>query len=190
MFKSLVATAVLLAAVYWVAAYSSANGVFKFKRSLTNSNQLAQIESTPITTSIEPTPTPLPPHFPDVEANDLRGEKIGSVSIAEAYSACWPGRREVDLPQDGRLTNLDIENLFGKIRKRELIETTDKGTKWGLLFDESIFRPHAVGSAIEVPTEKSNENSDESSVKTYRDLHLRAAGRMLHCENANSCECL
>ncbi len=187
MFKSLVATAGLLLAVYWVASYSFSNGVFKFKRS---SNTTAPGVDSPnadlntLSALREPTPTPLPPHFPEVEPNDLRAEKSDFVSLADAYNSCWPGRREVETPTDGVLTTLDIENLFGKVRKRELIETNDKGTKWGLLFDESIFQPHAVGAAIEVP------NASGSDVKAWKDVHLRAAGRMLHCENANSCGCL
>lgn len=194
MFKSLVGTTILLFAVYWVAAYwvgpnNFHSGVFKkfnFNRQTQNSGHETRAHSandSGISTA-EPTPTPLPPHFPEIDMDDLKSVKGEYVSISEAYKTCWPDRREIETPSSGQLTTLDIENLFGKIRKRELIETTDRGTKWGLLFDESVFQPHAVGSAIETP------ESAETATKSYRDLHLRAAGRMLHCENANSCECL
>ena len=66
----------------------------------------------------DPTPTPLPVHFPTVPEAKLAEGKDGYLSLTEAFTACWPQAAVATTPPDGEITPLEAENLFGKIKKR------------------------------------------------------------------------
>lgn len=171
-FRNLIATALLAALVFWLGRESADHGVFKFKRT-------EPVDGVALTAAPEasPTPTPLPVHFPDVSTADLPDRKDGYLLLLDAFTTCWPQARITTPPPDGEITPREAEGLFGKIKKRELLEKSGKTLRLGLLFDQSIFPAGAAGSATE-------------SDGRWTELHLRAAGRMLHCENPNRCECI
>lgn len=126
---------------------------------------------------VEPTSTPLPMHFPTVEDDELHNSKRAASSLLDAFKACWP---QVEVSTDAAseaMTLANIEKLFGKIKKREILETIDTNRRLGLLFDNTVFPGGAAGSATEA-----ND--------TLQDFQVRAAGQMLHCDDADRCECL
>lgn len=177
LFKNIVLTTILAGLVFWMGAESANRGIFKLKRAETPTESNAE----PSAAAALPTPTPLPAHFPEVETEDLAVESGEIAPLPQAYTACWPespAARPSALSMDANeLTTTDVETLFGHVKKREVLEKTEEGTKLGLLFDTSVFNAGAAGSA----TEKNG---------AYIGLHLRAAGRMLHCESVQRCECL
>jgi hypothetical protein len=121
---------------------------------------------------------PLPPHFPPVTAETGTSTRPdGYLSLTEAFAACWPETRLAAMPPDGEITQLDAENYFGKIKKSEVLSKSGDAVKVGLLFDKSIFPTGAAGSAIQTEGR-------------WTELRFRAAGRMLHCEKPNRCECI
>lgn len=175
MLKNIAVIAILSAAVFWLGHESSERGVFKYERVEQNASNEAQL---PIKQP-DPAPTPLPNDFPQVVDGDLESAQSGFLSLQDAYSNCWKKNadRVPEIPPDGEITTLEAESLFGKIKKREILEKSNGALKVGLLFDNVIFPAGAAGSA----TEK------DGRINQFR---LRAAGRMLHCESPNRCECL
>lgn len=161
--------------VFWLGFQSAEHGVFKFKRDDSAYNSPDSGSSNPI--AADPTPTPLPAHFPTIPESNLADGKDGYLSLTEAFTACWPQTTIGTTPPDGEITPLEAENLFGKIKKREVLSKSGEPVKIGLLFDKSIFPAGAAGSAIETDGR-------------WTDLQFRAGGRMLHCENPNRCECI
>lgn len=160
--------------VFWLGFQSAEHGVFKFKRDDPASNP-PDIAS-PLA-AVDPTPTPLPAHFPATPDTNMASGKDGYSSLTDAFVACWPQATAPSTPPDGEITPLEAENLFGKIKKREVLSKSGEPVKIGLLFDKSIFPAGAAGSAIETDGR-------------WTDLRFRAGGRMLHCENPNRCECI
>lgn len=170
---------ILLAVLVLAVAYESAkHGAFPLKRSRTDTAEVAA--PTPAQ-SAEPTPTPLPVHFPDVANDDLRDSKRASMDLTEAFKACWPKAPMMGEPDSvgpaAGLTLANVEKLFGKVKKREVLEEIDASRRLGLLFDNTVFPAGAAGSAIE-------------ALDALTELQVRAAGRMLHCDNEERCECL
>lgn len=172
--------------VLWIAYESAKQGVFTGWRSKFGSHfqpptEVAALKSNPT----EPTPTPLPPHFPTVEDDELRDEfpveTQAAHGLSQAFKLCWPAAAVTDAPLDKAMdtsASLEIlERLFGKIKKREILEESDAIQRVGLLFDSTVFEKGAAGWA----ELKGNE------VGTFQ---LRANGRMLHCETPDICECL
>jgi hypothetical protein len=179
---------IVLALLVLAVAYESAKrGMFPLKR---EANPVSPTPPAPAPLAIEPTPTPLPMHFPLTEDDDLQNSKRASSGLIEAFKACWPKTPVSDEVGGGAMTLTNVEKLFGKIKKREVLKESgekirgenDASRRLGLLFDTSIFPAAAAGSAT------ADSTSEEE--QTLRDLQVRAAGRLLHCENAEHCECL
>ncbi|CAN5466939.1 hypothetical protein BH10BDE1_BH10BDE1_25400 [soil metagenome] len=178
-FKNLILTIVLAVLVLAVAYESAKRGVFPLKREQVP--VALNGEPSPPVESVEPTPTPLPMHFPELETDDLRDSKRTAMGLVEAFKSCWPKAPIMGEPDTNGLaagmTLANVEKLFGKVKKREVLEVHDASRRLGLLFDTAVFPAGAAGSATE----------DDD---TLRDLQVRASGRMLHCDNAERCECL
>ncbi len=195
--------------------------------------------------SIEtPTPTPLPLHFPS-EATDTApippNEEIDQ-SLLSAIERCWSDRRLNDLNPSDQFTVLDLEKIFGRIKKQEVLQQREElelktGTrriiellpesansnelkaqisevdengansviasipaakaqasdfkKWrlesktikverklGLLFDESLFKGGAAGTATDADGR-------------IQEFQVRADGKILKCSlgGPGGCEC-
>lgn len=195
-----------------------------------------------------PTATPLPPHFP-VEATDtapVPPSEATDQSLLSAIEKCWSDRQLSDLSSFDQFTVLDLEKVFGRIKKQELLQQKEElelktgtrrtiellpadassedlnaqisdlnadGTptviaslaatktqgsdfkKWrldsktlrlekrlGLLFDESLFKGGAAGTATEVDGR-------------IQEFQVRADGKILKCSlvsagaSPSACEC-
>jgi hypothetical protein len=173
--KNLIVTVLLAFLVIAVAYESAKRGVFRRTREHPTSES-AEISAVPADVA-EPTPTPLPMHFPTVAEDDLGNSKRISAGLLEAFAACWPQAPVAPDVLPGTMTLSSVEKLFGKIKKREILGKSDSGHRVGLLFDSTVFREGAAGSATE-------------SDGTIQDFQARASGRMLHCDDADRCECL
>lgn len=176
--KNIATIAILAVAVFWLGHESSERGVFKFKR-VEQSTLIASDKAELPVKPPEPTPTPLPTDFPVVTDGDLAETQVGFLSLEEAYSQCWKKNLKSlpEIPPNGEITPLEAETLFGKIKRREILEISKGAVKVGLLFDTTVFPAGGAGSATETDGRLNR-------------LLLRAAGRMLHCESPNRCECL
>ncbi|MBN8539608.1 MAG: hypothetical protein J0L82_04405 [Deltaproteobacteria bacterium] len=75
-----------------------------------------------------PTPTPLPPHFP-AEATDTAPipphEEVDQ-SLLSAIERCWNDRRLNDLNPSDQFTVLDLEKIFGRIKKQEVLHQKEE----------------------------------------------------------------
>ncbi len=210
-----------------------------------NENDISRPSITEITDQ-PPTSTPLPPHFPAeaTETAPVPPEGTAAESLLSAIERCWSDRRLSDLNSSDQFTVLDLEKVFGRIKKQELLQQKEElelnsGTrrmielipdsalthelqaqisdlsengmpsviaslpaaqmkasdlkKWrkdsktiriekrlGLLFDESLFKGGAAGTATDVDG-------------VIQDFHVRADGKILKCTGGGpgsvNCEC-
>lgn len=174
-------TLILGVVVFWLGYESNERGVFKMKRPSTEAVASAPpvaSESATTPSVAEASPTPLPPHFPTVEENDLAAKKAhDEMSLSAAFSSCWVGAQEVPQPENAMMTLNDITTLFGKLKKREVLEKTEHGTKLGLILEPEIFLSGAAGTATEL----------DGKITEFK---LRADGRILQCQGAERCLCL
>ena len=171
--RNIAVVAVLGAVVFWLGHESAERGVFKFKRDVQISSEKPSSPEPAV-----PTPTPLPAHFPSIQESDLEISKNGYLSLSEAYISCWKLKQNgSEIAPDGEITPLEAHRLFGKIKKREVLEKSETTVKLGLLFDTAVFVGGAAGSATETDGR-------------WTELQVRAAGHMLRCDSPNRCECL
>lgn len=186
-----------------------------------------------------PTATPLPPHFPadSSETAPIPPDQSSDQSLLAALERCWTDRQLNDLNAFDQFTVLDLEKVFGRISKQELIQQKEEleltnglrrsielrtiddeaktevfdidsdgvptlvasvaaskagaseFKKWrkdskttrieknvGLLFDKSLFKGGAAGTAREV----------DGLIKEFQ---VRADGRILRCGSNGTCDC-
>ena len=183
--KNIAIIAILSAAVFWLGHESGERGVFMLQRPQQIGSQETASKQAEAPANL-PEPT-LPTDFPQVTDGDLVEPDVGFLSLKEAYSRCWKKSAEsfaditadiaAEIPADGEITTLEAEALFGKIKRREILEKSNGAVKVGLLFDNTVFPAGGAGAATETEGR-------------FHQFRLRAAGRMLHCESPNRCECL
>ncbi|MDZ4082090.1 MAG: hypothetical protein U1E10_04075 [Bdellovibrionales bacterium] len=75
-----------------------------------------------------PTATPLPPHFP-AEATDtapVPPTEATDQSLLSAIEKCWSDRQLSDLSSFDQFTVLDLEKVFGRVKKQELLQQKEE----------------------------------------------------------------
>lgn len=142
--------------------------------------------STPAPSVAAPSATPLPPHFPTTEGADLGKSRhvADEIPIEKVLATCWK-RTDLEEPAapEANLTVAEVTRLFGRLKKQEVIETTESGRKLGLILEPEIFKSGAAGTAVE-------KAATAESPAVLTDLQLRADGQLLHCRSALECRCL
>lgn len=174
--RNIAVTVIIGTVVFWLGRESAERGVFKLERDVPNGQAVIELLAVPEPAA--PTPTPLPAHFPTIRGADIESDKNSFLSLADACASCWKLKVNTsEIAPDGEITPLEAEKLFGRIKKREVLEKTAAKVKLGLIFSVEVFPTGAAGSATEIDGR-------------WTELQIRAAGRMLHCESPNRCQCL
>lgn len=177
----------LFAAILWIGAHTEDYGFLKRETETASKSALSHAANASPTLGVgipdEPTPTPLPPHFPDVSQDDLNAaHKAESMTLTEAFETCWQGIQNLPDTKSGDMTVADMAAFFGRLKRNEILEKNDGETKLGLIFEPVVFPAGAAGTATEVDGK-------------IREFQVRANGHILHCGAAggpvsDNCRCL